>query len=64
MALAGVIEVAVGAAILAGWSRPAAYVASARLLGAITLARLAEVRQEVPAHGFNSVLEAPRQVTA
>ena len=87
MALVGVIEVAVGAAILAGWTRPGAYVASAWLLGvaanlaaagfldiavrdvvmsiaAFTLARLAEVRQEVPARGFNSVLEAPRQVTA
>jgi hypothetical protein len=87
MALIGVIEVAVGAAILAGWTRVGAYVASAWLLGvaanlaaagfldiavrdvvmsiaAFTLARLAEVRQEVPTHVFNSVLEAPRQVTA
>ena len=33
MALVGVIEVAVGAAILAGWTRLGAYVASAWLLG-------------------------------
>jgi len=87
MALVGVIEVAVGAAILAGWTRVGAYVASAWLLGvaanlaaagfldiavrdvvmsiaSFTLARLAEVRQEVPTRVFNSVLEAPRQVTA
>ena len=87
MALVGVIEVAVGAAILAGWTRVGAYVASAWLLGvaanlaaagfldiavrdvvmsiaAFTLARLAEVRQEVPTRVFNSLLEAPRQVTA
>jgi hypothetical protein len=87
MVIVGVIEVAVGAAILAGWTRLGAYVASAWLLGvaanlaaagffdlavrdvvmsiaAFTLARLAEVRQEAPAYGFNSVLEAPRQVTA
>ena len=87
MAIVGVIEVAVGAAILAGWTRLGAYVASAWLLGvaanlaaagffdiavrdvvmsiaAFTLARLAEVRQEAPAYGFSSVVDAPRQVTA
>ena len=39
MAIVGVIEVAVGAAILAGWTRLGAYVASAWLLGvAVNLA--------------------------
>jgi hypothetical protein len=34
-------------------------------LAAFTLARLAEVQEEAPAHGFNSVIERPqRQVTA
>jgi hypothetical protein len=87
MGIVGVIELAVGAAILAGWTRLGAYVASAWLLGiaanlvaagfydvavrdvvmsvaAFTLARLAEVRQEVPAYGFNSITERPyRQAT-
>jgi hypothetical protein len=30
-------------------------------LAAFTLARLAEVRVEVPAYGFNSIIERPRQ---
>lgn len=87
MAIVGVIEIAVGAAILAGWTRLGAYVASAWLLGvaanlaaagffdiavrdvvmsiaAFTLARLAEVRQEAPAYGFNSVVEPRRHVIA
>lgn len=88
MGIVGIIELAVGAAILAGWTRLGAYVASAWLLGiaanlvaagfydvavrdvvmsfaAFTLARLAEVRGEVPAHGVNSIVEQPRrQVTA
>ena len=33
MGIVGVIEVAVGIAILTGWTRPGAYVASAWLLG-------------------------------
>jgi hypothetical protein len=84
MGIVGIIEMAVGAAILAGWTRLGAYVASAWLLSvaanlalagfydvavrdvvmsvaAFTLARLAEVRQEAPAYGFNSVVEQPRQ---
>jgi hypothetical protein len=88
MGIVGIMELAVGAAILAGWTRLGAYVASASLLGiaanlvaagfydvavrdvvmsfaAFTLARLAEVREEVPAYGVNSILERPhRQVTA
>lgn len=88
MGIVGIMELAVGAAILAGWTRLGAYVASAWLLGiaanlvaagfydvavrdvvmsfaAFTLARLAEVREEVPAYGVNSILERPhRQVTA
>jgi hypothetical protein len=69
MEVVGVVEMAVGLAILAGWTRIGAYAASAWLLGvaanlvfagfydiavrdvvmslsALTLARLAEVRQE------------------
>jgi hypothetical protein len=88
MGVAGVIEFAVGAAILAGWTRLGAYVASGWLLGvsanlvaagfydiavrdavmscaAFTLARLAEVREQVPAHRFNSIVEQQgRRVTA
>jgi hypothetical protein len=78
MGVVGVIELAVGLAILAGWTRLGAYVASAWLLGvaanlvlagyydiavrdvvmsvaALTLARLAEVRGESPAYGFDRV---------
>lgn len=86
MGIVGVIEFAVGGAILAGWTRLGAYVAGGWLLGvaanlvaagfydiavrdvviscaAFTLARLAEVREEVPAYGFNSIAERPhRQV--
>lgn len=77
MAVVGVIEIGVGLAILTGWTRIGAYIASAWLLAiagnlllagfldvavrdvvmslaAFTLARLAEVREEVPA-------EAPRR---
>jgi hypothetical protein len=87
MGIVGVVELAVGVAILTGWTRVGAYVASGWLLGvaanlaaggfydvavrdvvmslaAFTLARLAEVRQAAPAHGFNRVTERPRQVTA
>lgn len=88
MGLVGVIEVAVGVAILAGWTRLGAYVASGWLLGvagnlvaagfydvavrdvvmavaAFTLARLAEVREEVPARGFTSTGERrPHHATA
>jgi hypothetical protein len=88
MGIVGIMELAVGAAILAGWTRLGAYVASAWLLGiaanlvaagfydvavrdvvmsfaAFTLARLAEVREKVPAYGVNSILERPhRQVMA
>jgi hypothetical protein len=88
MGIVGVVEGAVGAAILAGWTRLGAYVASGWLLAvaanlvaagfydvavrdivmslaAFTLARLAEVREGVPAYGFNSITERPhRHVTA
>jgi hypothetical protein len=80
MAIVGVIELAVGLAILTGWTRLGAYVASAWLLlvavnlaiagffdiavrdvvmavAAFTLARLAEVRAEAPAHGFAPVAD-------
>ena len=84
MGIVGVIEFAVGVAVLTGWTRAGAYVASAWLLGiavnlvaagfydvavrdvvmslaAFTLARLAEVREEAPVHGTNSILERPQQ---
>jgi hypothetical protein len=84
MGIVGVIEVAVGAAILTGLTRVGGYIASAGLLGiavnlmlagaydvagrhvimaiaAFTLARLAEVRQEAPAHGFTRVSEGDRR---
>lgn len=77
MGIVGIVELAVGVAILTRWTRAGAYVASAWLLGvaanlvlagfydvavrdvvmaigAFTLARLAEVRQEAPAFGFHS----------
>ena len=86
MGLVGVIELAVGVAILAGWTRLGAYVASAWLLGvaanlvlagfydiavrdvtmslgAFTLARLAEVRQEAPAYAMG-IEQRHQQVTA
>jgi hypothetical protein len=82
LGLVGVIELAVGLAILTGWTRIGAYVASLWLLGvaanlvaagffdvavrdvvmafaAFTLARLTEVRAEVPAYGYNSITERP-----
>src|SRR5687767_14218541 len=83
----GIIELAVGVAILAGWTRIGAYVASAWLLAvavnlvaagfydvavrdvvmsvaAFTLARLAEIREEASAYGFNSATQQPHpQVT-
>ena len=80
MDVVGIIELAVGVAILTGWTRLGAYVASAWLLGvaanlvlagffdvavrdvvmaiaAFTLARLSEVRQEVPAYAINGSAE-------
>lgn len=88
MGIVGVIEIGVGAAILIGWTRAGAYVASAWLLAvalnlvaagffdvavrdvvmsiaAFTLARMAEVREQAPAVGFDGVAGLPhRQVTA
>jgi hypothetical protein len=92
MEMIGVIEFGVGLAILTGWTRVGAYIASGWLLavaanvvlagyydvaardvvmsiGAFTLARLAEVHEEVPIRRANSVpnsiIEQPRQrVTA
>jgi hypothetical protein len=86
MGVVGVIEVLVGAAILTGWTRLGAYVASAWLLSvaanlalagffdvavrdvvmslaAFTLARLTEVREQAPAHGFSGIVNQ-RQVSA
>lgn len=80
MGVVGIIELAVGVAILAKWTRIGAYVASGWLLlvavnlvmggfydiavrdvvmsfAALTLARIAEVREELPAYGFNSIGE-------
>lgn len=86
MSIVGLIELAVGLAILTGWTRLGAYVASAWLVGvaanlvaagyfdvavrdvvlacaAITLARLAEVRQDAPAHSTSrGIARARRQV--
>lgn len=88
MGIVGIVELAVGVAILTRWTRLGAYVASAWLLGvaanlvlagfydvavrdavmaigAFTLARLAEVRQEAPALGFHDAPErAARRATA
>src|SRR5262245_30968133 len=88
MGMVGVIELAVGVAILAGWTRLGAYVASAWLLcvaanlaqagffdvavrdvvmsiAAFTLARMAEVVQEAPAHALTGVTQPSRRtVTA
>jgi hypothetical protein len=84
MYIVGVVEVAVGLTILAGWTRLGAYVASAWLLlvaanlalagyfdiavrdvvmsiAAFTLARLAEARADVRAHGFSPVGEPARR---
>ena len=77
MGIVGIVELAVGVAILTRWTRVGAYVASAWLVGvaanlvlagfydvavrdvvmavgAFTLARLEEVRQETAAYGFDS----------
>lgn len=88
MGVVGVVELAVGVAILTRWTRAGAYIASAWLLGvgtnlvlagfydvavrdvvmalaAFTLARLAELRQEGPAYGFETASQrASRQATA
>ena len=88
MGAVGVIELAVGAAILTGWTRLGGYVASAWLLGvaanlvaagfydvavrdvvmslaAFTLARMTEVRSEVPADSRTSIADRSRSaVTA
>lgn len=87
MSIVGVIELAVGLAILTGWTRLGAYVASAWLVGvaanlvaagyfdvavrdvvlacaAITLARLAEVRQDAPAHSTSRGIERARTQVA
>ena len=88
MGIVGVIEIAVGIMILAGWTRFGAYIASVWLLGiavnlitagffdvavrdvvisigAFTLARLAEIREAAPAHGFaTQTVERGRRVTA
>lgn len=76
MSIVGIVELAVGVAILTRWTRLGAYVASAWLVGvaanlvlagfydvavrdvvmavgAFTLARLAEVRQEAPVYEFD-----------
>lgn len=77
MGTVGIVELAVGVAILTRWTRAGAYVASAWLVGvaanlvlagfydvavrdvvmavgAFTLARLEEVRQDAPAYRFDS----------
>jgi hypothetical protein len=80
MGIVGLIEIAVGVSILIGWTRVAAYVAAAWLLGvavnlvaagfydiavrdvvmsiaAFTLARLAEIREQAPVRGANSIVD-------
>ncbi|HEY0875643.1 MAG TPA: hypothetical protein VGD94_19355 [Vicinamibacterales bacterium] len=80
MGIVGVIELAVGVAILAGLTRLGAYVASGWLIAvalnlvlagfydvavrdvvmafaAFTLARLAELRQEEPAHRYTTIAD-------
>lgn len=88
MGIVGIVELAVGVAILTRWTRAGAYVASAWLvgvganlvlagfydvavrdvvmaIGAFTLARLEEVRQETPAYGFDSAPQrTARRATA
>ena len=87
MGIVGVIEIAVGLAILTAWTRLGAYVASVWLvlialnlvlagyfdvavrdvvmaIGAFTLARLTEVRQEAFAHEHHPVGEQRRHATA
>jgi hypothetical protein len=87
MGIVGVVELAVGIAVLTAWTRLGAYVASAWLIlvalnlilagyldvavrdvvmaiGAFTLARLTEVRQEAFAHDPSSVAGHRRHATA
>jgi hypothetical protein len=87
MGIVGIVELAVGLAILTAWTRLGAYVASAWLIlvainlalagyfdiavrdvvmaiGAFTLARLTEVRQEALAHDHGPVTEQRRHATA
>lgn len=88
MGIVGIVELAVGVAILTRWTRAGAYVASAWLvgvaanvvlagvydvavrdvvmaIGAFTLARLDEVRQETPAHDVESAPQrAAGRITA
>jgi len=87
MGIVGIVELAVGIAILTAWTRLGAYVASAWLIlvainlalagyfdvavrdvvmaiGAFTLARLTEVRQEAFAHERGTVAEQRRHATA
>ena len=87
MGIVGVVEVAVGIAVLTAWTRLGAYVASAWLIlvalnlalagyfdvavrdvvmaiGAFTLARLTEVRQEAFAHEHHTAAEHRRHATA
>jgi hypothetical protein len=87
MGIVGIVELAVGIAVLTAWTRLGAYVASAWLIlvalnlilagyldvavrdvvmaiGAFTLARLTEVRQEAFAHDHSSVAGHRRHATA
>jgi hypothetical protein len=87
MGIVGIVELAVGIAVLTVWTRLGAYVASAWLIlvalnlvlagyfdvavrdvvmaiGAFTLARLTEVRQEAFAHDPSSVAGHRRHATA
>jgi hypothetical protein len=87
MGIVGIVELAVGIAVLTAWTRLGAYVASAWLIlvalnlilagyfdvavrdvvmaiGAFTLARLTEVRQEAFAHNPGSVAGHRRHATA
>src|SRR5688572_4911927 len=87
MGIVGIVELAVGIAVLTAWTRLGAYVASAWLIlvalnlilagylvvavcvvvmaiGAFTLARLTEVREEAFAHDLGSVAGHRRHATA
>jgi hypothetical protein len=87
MGIVGIVEIAVGIAVLTAWTRLGAYVASAWLIlvainlalagyfdvavrdvvmaiGAFTLARLTEVRQEAFAHAGGTVEGQRRHATA
>jgi hypothetical protein len=87
MGIVGIVELAVGIAVLTAWTRLGAYVASAWLtlvavnlilagyfdvavrdvvmaIGAFTLARLSEVRQEAFAHDHSGVAGHRRHATA